>query len=38
MKHYDSGEENGIKRIRIHSIKELSMMNELFPDFFNLKK
>ena len=34
----ETKEENGIKRIRIHSIKELSMMNELFPDFFNLKK
>lgn len=34
----ETKEENGIKRIRINSIKELSMMNELFPDFFNLKK
>ena len=31
-------EENGIKRVRIESIEEFALMNELFPDFFNMQE
>ena len=34
----EAKEENGIKRVRVDTIAEFAMMNELFPDFFNMQE